>query len=85
MNRSFGCVIQRSGGAGGEFTQPSVHLFAHPLYSEGIFLEEYEKDYIKIFVFRCGEAIMAADAVSECGGEGGKEQKKRAGAGAGVS
>ena len=50
MNRSFGCVIQRSGG--GEFTQPSVHLFAHPLYSEGIFLEEYEKDYIKIFVFR---------------------------------
>ena len=83
MNRSFGCVIQRSGG--GEFTQPSVHLFAHPLYSEGIFLEEYEKDYIKIFVFRCGEAIMAADAVSEWGGEGGKEQKKRAGAGAGVS
>ena len=58
-------MIQRSGG--GEFMQPSVHLFAHPLYSEGIFLEEYEKDYIKIFVFRCGEAIMAADAVSEWG------------------
>ena len=47
------------------------------LLSEGTFLVEYEKDYIKIFVFRCGEAIMAAVALSESGvgKEGGEEQK----------
>ena len=44
----------------------SVQYFTHPpcilrnlmyiflLCSEVVFLEEYEKDYIKIFVFRCG-------------------------------
>ena len=40
-----------------------------------VFLEEYEKDYIKIFVFRCGErerAANAAEAVERgnCGGAG---------------
>ena len=53
--------------------------FSHGNDSEGyFFLEEYdyEKDYIKIFVFRCcGEAIMVAVALS---GGGGKEQKKKA-------
>ena len=53
--------------------------FSHGNDSEGyFFLEEYdyEKDHIKIFVFRCcGGVIMAAVALSDGGG---KEQKKRA-------